>query len=157
MPKRVVTKCPIRTTAADQLDRTVEMNLTDGHAFGPWDLHTRVEFSGPWARWRDEITARWVEAFPGSRPMAAYILGEIEPPTWQHKLPGLRHPMRPIAGVEVRIADRGWHRTYEELVHLDQLGLIDDDEWNRAIERLDREDAHYSERYRSIADEQGNP
>jgi hypothetical protein len=150
MPRRNVNKCPRRGNGKT-LDVTDELNLCDGHAFGPWDFHSRDEFATPWRRWGKEITRRWIEGFPGSRPMAAYILGEITPPTWKHKLPGLRHPMRPISGVEVRIADTGWHKTVEELEHLDRLGLVDDDEWQLAIERLECDDSHYHGRYRSMA------
>lgn len=151
MPRRVVTKCQRRGTPADQLDRCVEMNLTDGHAFGPWDIHTRSEFARPWAVWRDEITRRWVAAFPGSRPLAAYILGEIEPPPWRAEF---RQPMRRIDGVEVRMPGHNYHKQLAELEHLDELGLIDDDEWELAVQRLAGPEATYHGRYRSIADDQ---
>ena len=153
MPRRVVPKCARRNTPADQLDVCVEMNLTDGHAFGPWDLQDRAAFARPWAVWGEEITARWVEGFPGSRPMAAYHLGEIAAPVWK---PGpLLHwrPLRRIEGIDV-VMPGNWHKQLAELVHLDALGLVDDDEWDRAIERLDSADATYHSRYPAISDDQ---
>jgi hypothetical protein len=130
------------------------MNLVDGSAFGVFDIHTRGEFARPWAKWGDEITRRYVAGFPGSRPMAAYILGQLQIPAWQHELPGLRRPLRPIAGLEVAIPDMGWHKLVAELEHLAAIGIVDDDEYDRAVERLARTDATYHGRYVSLADEQ---
>jgi hypothetical protein len=150
MPRRTIAKCNRRNMAPEHLDRMIEWNLCDGDGFGPWDLKTRHQFARPWARWRDEITRRWRAAFPGSRPMAAYILGEIPAPDWQA---GWR-PMRPIDGVTVVLPDTLFHKQLPELDHLDALGLVDDDEWNQAIDRLEAADATYHARYQSIADEQ---
>lgn len=151
MPRRFVNKCPVRGATADQLEAVAEMNLTDGECFGCFDFDTHLEFSRPWSIWREEITRRWIAGFPGSRPMAAYILGEIEPPTWLNKWPILRRPLRPIRGVDVRIADCGWHKTVHELEHLDRLGLVDNEEWNAAVDRLDRRDWRDYTRYVQIA------
>jgi hypothetical protein len=151
MPRRTVSKCVRRNTSDDQLDDTVESNLTCGSCFGHWDLQSRVEFSRPWLRWGEKITRRWIAAFPGSRPMASYILGLIPPPTWQHELPALRHTLRRIAGVDIQIADTAWHKREAELEHLDALGLIDDDEYELALERLAARDATYHGRYQSLA------
>lgn len=153
MPRRVVTKCAKRHTLADQLDHAVECNLVWGECFGPWDLHTRAEFARPWATWGDEITRRWKAAFPGSRPMACYLLGEIAAPAWQPGPPLYWQALRRIEGIHV-VMPGNWHKMYPELVHLDSLGMIDDDEWDRAIERLDSPDATYHGRYKSIYDEQ---
>lgn len=152
MPRRNAPRCPLRGSAADEsLDDTVEANLTGGDCFGHWDLRTRVEFARPWAKWGEEITARWRAAFPGSRPFAAYVLGEITPPSWRHELPALRRPLRKIEGCSVEIADCGWHKTIAELEHLDALGLIDDDEWDAATERFCAPDWSYHGRYQPIA------
>lgn len=153
MPRRPGPKCARRSSPESRLDRTVEMNLVDGSAFGVFDIHTRGEFARPWAKWGDEITRRWIVGFPGSRPMAAYILGEIPAPTWQHKLPGLRRPLRPIAGLEVAIYDMGWHKLAPELEHLAAIGLVDDHEYELAAARLASRDATYHARYASLADE----
>ena len=105
MPRKILGKCSRRGAAGDALDEQVESNLTCGHCFGHWDLRSRVEFARPWAIHGDEITRRWRAAFPGSRPMAMYILGLVEPPTWKHEWPALRHPLRAIEGSSVEIAD----------------------------------------------------
>jgi len=151
MPRRTVQRCTRRSVAAGQLDATIETNLLYGECFGAFDIEQRTEFARPWAAWRDELTARWVEAFPGSRPMAAYLLGEITPPVWQHPLPPFRKPMRPISGIAVSISDTGWHRGLPELDHLVEIGLVDDDEHDLAVERLASLDAIDYRRYRKIA------
>jgi hypothetical protein len=114
MPRRTAPRCPIRGSADETLDQLVEMNLVGGDAFGHWDLKTRVEFARPWAVFGAEITRRWRAAFPGSRPMACYILAEIEPATWKNEWPALRRPLRAIEGCTVEIADCGWHKTDAE-------------------------------------------
>lgn len=153
MPRRVAPRCARRNTPADQLDSTVECNLVWGDCFGPWDLRSRVEFARPWATWGEEITRRWIEGFPGSRPMAAYLLGEIDAPVWTPGPPLYRKPFRRIDGIDV-VMPENWHKQYPELEHLDALGLIDDDEWDRAIERLDSERPTDHRRYRAIHDDQ---
>jgi hypothetical protein len=85
--------------------------------------------------------------------MAAYLLGEIAAPVWKPGPPLHWQPTRSIEGIEV-VMPRNWQRHYPELVHLDQLGLIDDDEWDRAIERLDSSNPTDHQRYRSIYDDQ---
>jgi hypothetical protein len=151
MPARIAPRCPRRGTADDHLDELVEMNLTTGDAFHHWDLRTLAEFARPWSVWGPEITERWVAAFPGSRPMAAYILGEITPPTWRHECPGLRRPLRRIEGCTVSIPDTGWHKTDHELAHLDALGLIDRHERRAALKRLSERDWNRHDRYERLA------
>lgn len=151
MPRRTVTRCTRRTVAADQLDALVEWNLTAGECFGAFDLESRGEFARPWAVWADEITRRWSEAFPGSRPMAVYILGELPAPSWCHRLPGLRRPLRPIRGVDIEMLDVGWHRLLPEAEHLADIGAIDGDEYDRALARLAADDAIDHRRYRPVA------
>jgi hypothetical protein len=153
MPRRILTKCSRRGSAGDALDYLTESNLTCGHCFGHWDLRTRIEFARPWAIHGQEILRRWRVAFPGSRPMAAYILGHVEPPTWTNDWPALRRPLRAIEGCSAAIADCGWHKTADELAHLDALGLIDRKERRLAERRLDERDWYLHSRYRSIASE----
>lgn len=155
MPRRNVTRCPRRGSSAT-IDYIEEVVLTHGHAWGvaAWEelLRSRHAFARAWGRWRDELTARWIAAYPGSRPMAAYVTGEIPAPDLAHELPALRHPV--ILEGTVVIADRGhWHRQVAELEYLDGLGLLDDGEYALAVERLDGPDPVGTHRYRSVADE----
>lgn len=155
MPRRTAPRCR-RRTAAGTLDYTDELVLLHGHAFGvrSWEelLRSRHAFARAWGAWREELTARWRAAYPGSRPMAAYVTGEIPAPDLAHELPALRHPV--ILEGTVVIADRGhWHQYAAELEYLDGLGLVDDDEYALAVERLDGPDPTSVHRYRSVADE----
>jgi hypothetical protein len=153
MPRKILSKCARRGSAGDTLDYLVESNLTCGSCFGHWDLRSRVEFARPWAVFGAEITRRWRAAFPGSRPMAAYVLGQIEPATWKNEWPALRRPLRSIEGCTVEIADMGWHKTEAELRHLDDLGLIDRKERRDAERRLAEPGWSYYDRYVQIATE----
>ena len=150
MPRRTAVKCGRRGCRREELDPLIELALCYGDAFGPWDLRARDDFARPWAAWGDEITARWIAAFPGSRPMAAYVLGDLEPWAWEHELPALRHPLPPIAGVEV-VIDRGGHRREQEVDHLRRLGLLDRRELAAALERLAAPDPTYHGRYSPVA------
>ena len=137
MPRRTAPKCSLRTRATGRISMLEEMSLVWGTTIIPdLEFTTRDQFAKPWAIWGEEVTRRWIDAMPGSRPMAAYILGEIPPATWENEWPAIRHPLRPIAGVDVVIADTAWHTTWNELEHLDDLGLIDDQERDRAHKRL---------------------
>lgn len=151
MPRRTAPRCSRVRIPDGQLDELVETNLCHGDCFGHWDLLRRVDFERPWKIWGEEITRRWVEAFPGSRPFALYVLGAISPPTWRHDLPGLVRPFRRLEGETVAIEDTGWHKLQPELEHLDALGIVDDDEYDRAVERLEGADATYHGRYRPLA------
>jgi hypothetical protein len=135
MPRRTAPTCR-RVSSREMVDATVEINLIRGDCFGFADLTTRAAFAVAWSDWGDELLPRYVAQFPGSRPMACYILGEIEPPTWTNPIPLCRHPFRSIDGGTVRLADTTWHRRRAELEHLDALGLIDDDEREAAVARL---------------------
>jgi len=153
--RRVVSRCA-RRGAPDRIEQVDELVLTVGHAFGvaTWEepLNTHAALLRLWNRWRDEITPRWIEAYPGSRPMAGYLVGEIEPPAWRHELPALRHPIR-IGDRGVVIADRAWHMREEELAHLVDIGVVDADERDLAIERLESAQPADSNRYRALFDD----
>jgi hypothetical protein len=152
MPRRTVQKCG-RRHAGGSLGTTDELCLTQGHAFGvaDWEepLQSPAEFRRLWSRWGAEITRRWIEAYPGSRPIGVYLAGEIEPPAWRHRLATLRHPVR--LGREVAIEDRSWHTGEIELDHLDRLGLIGDEERRQATERLGEPAGGHHGRYRGFA------
>jgi hypothetical protein len=135
MPRRTAPTCRLRSPD-DRIDATVENNVVVGHCFGFADLTSRAAFAVAWDDWGDELLPRYVAQFPGSRPFAMYVLEEIPAPTWANPTPLLRHPFRTIDGGTVRMADTSWHRGRAELEHLDSIGLIDDDEWERAVARL---------------------
>lgn len=138
MPRRTVAKCS-RRHAGEGLDQGDELCLVWGHCFGvaDWErsLQSQAEFSWLWSRWGAELTRRWSQAYPGSRPIGCYLAGEIEPPAWRHENQALRHPVR-VGGVVV-LDDRAWHCQEIELDHLVELGLVDDAEYEAATERLD--------------------
>lgn len=154
MPRRTVQKCS-RRYGGERLDATAEFCLTQGHAFGvrDWEepLQSQTAFRRLWDRWGDEIADRWIEAFPGSRPLGLYLVGKIELPAWQSEYPALRHPV--VIGGEIVIEDRSWHCGEIELDHLDALGLVSASERRLAVDRLSRQDASYFGRYRCLADD----
>jgi hypothetical protein len=157
MPRRSAPKCP-RKGNADTIDETVEFNLTDGHAFGPWDIHTRHEFAREWRKWGDEITRRWIAGFPGSRPFAMYILGLIPPPVFEPEHDDHHpRPLRPIQGLEVEIADTTFHKGERELRHLVELGIVGRREEQLALERLDGYYPTNHLRYKSIYRDRPEP
>lgn len=152
MPRRTVTKCS-RRHAGDRPEETDELCLVWGHCFGvtAWErpLQSQAEFTRLWGRWGAEIARRWIAAYPGSRPLGCYLAGEIEPPAWRHENPVLRHPVS-VGGVVV-LDDRAWHCREMELDHLVELGLVDDDEYEAAIERLDAHEPTPRHRYVGLA------
>lgn len=156
MPRRVVTRCT-RRGAADTIGQLDELLLRSGHAFGvaTWEaaMQSRADYLRLWRRWADEITDRWIDAYPGSRPMAMYVLGELPAPAWRHELPALRQPV--VLAGRVVIEDRGWHGQDIEVEHLASIGQLDDDEHDRAVERLESDDPLGHRRYRPLAD--GSP
>jgi hypothetical protein len=154
MPRRTVTKCS-RRNGGDRLDTTDELVLVWGHAFGvaDWErpLQSRADFMRLWSRWGAELTRRWIEFCPGSRPLGCYLAQEIEPPTWRHELKPLRHPVR-IGGVVV-IEDRAWQGREPELDHLAELGIVAGDELKLAAARLARPAAGCHDQYPLLSDE----
>lgn len=89
-----------------------------------------------WAEWRDTILPKFIAAFPGKRPAAAYIVGEIPLRAIDVDLP-LASPLRQTRCVYVvdREANDGF--TYADLPepyqrdeswHLFDAGVIDEGE-----------------------------
>lgn len=152
MPRRTVQKCT-RRHAGDTISTTDELCLLWGHCFNvrDWEepLQSRADFSRLWSRWGEELTRRWIEAYPGSRPLGMYLVGQIEPADWRHDWPALRCPVR--IGGKVVIEDRAWHGREPELEHLVELGLVDDDEHEAALERLAGPEPTTGRRYESLA------
>jgi len=151
VPRRTVSRCPTRATGADgpRITLPIEENLTAGSCWGFADFRTLAEYQTTWHLFGAEITRRWITAFPGSRPLAAYIVGEITPPDWVHPDPVLRHPLHEITGLTVAI-DTAFHRNQFEFDHLLDLGLIGDAERQLAEERLDSPGATHFARYRPL-------
>lgn len=154
MPRRNISRCS-RRGRPNSIEMIVEFDLCHGHVFGcaGWEIATCREFAKHWQTWGDEITLRWIEAYPGSRPFAMYVLGILPPCRWKHDNPAIRHPLRPIEGCTVSIPDRAWHNTPRELEHLVEIGVVHGDERAAAIERFSGRDPRAPSRYRSIADE----
>lgn len=152
MPRRIVSKCGRRNAGAS-LDPTDELCLSSGHAFGihDWEepLRDPAAFRRLWGQWGAEITSRWIEAFPGSRPIGVYLAGTIETPAWRHSLEALRRPIH--FGGRIAIQDRGWHSGAAELEHLVALGVVDAGERARAIERLGQSTGRDHSRYSRLA------
>ena len=86
-------------------------------------------------------------------PVIRHRLGEIAAPAWKPGPPLHWRPLRRIEGIDV-VMPGNWHKQLAELEHLEGLGLIDDDEWDRAIERLDSSNATDHQRYHAIYDQQ---
>lgn len=153
MPRRTVQKCSRRHAAGDRLDQTDELCLVWGHCFGirDWErpLQSRAEFTRLWSRWGAEISRRWSSVYPGSRAAGCYLAGEIRPPAWQDDNPVFRRPVK-LGGVVV-IPDRCWHCREIELNHLVELGLVDDAEYEAAVERLDGPEPTTGRRYVGLA------
>lgn len=72
-------------------------------------------FEREWKRWREVILPKCAAAFPGRRPAAAYITGELPMRPVQIDMP-LTHPLRDIRSLYV-IGDDGtgfWYRDWPE-------------------------------------------
>jgi hypothetical protein len=90
-----------------------------------------------WRECRDRILPKFIAAFPGRRPAAAYITGEIPLRPMQRPLP-LASSLRHTRCVYVNCGDTGF--TYadlpepyqrDEALHLADVGLVSDDELRR--------------------------
>ena len=130
---------PRRPYASDLaiLDASTEMVLLDGEGWGDSTirLRWREEWCEVWEQWREVILPKVIEHRPGTRPFAAYVVGEIpdrevlvEPPlsvSWFR----LYVPSRDGTGA--------WFHRYpcpymrSEVDHLHELGIVDDDEYRR--------------------------
>jgi hypothetical protein len=141
----------------DILDAEVEEALVRGRGLlgTPPELHTLENWRAMWAKWRDVVLPKVIEYFPGTRPAACYIVGEIEPRPLQVPPPLNNCLFKVYIGSE-----RGggvWFHDYpepyqrDEARHLRDLGIIDDAElkryrrWMRGEDR--REYPHEQGRY----------
>jgi hypothetical protein len=144
---RPVRRIPVAVNQTIGLD--VESNLMWGHFFGIGDIEDFHTLQANWRTFGKAITERWIEAFPGSRPMAAYLCGDIPPWVWENPTESSRHPIRSIRGLQVTL-DTSGHMLEPELEHLEQLGLLTDEEWKAADRRLDDPYPTNLSRYRRL-------
>jgi len=100
-------------------------------------LRELIVWQREWSEWRDTIMPKFNEAFPGRRPAAAYITGEIPQRPLGLPLP-LAHDYRSTRCVYVNCGHDGF--TYSDLPepyqvdearHLLDLGVIEHDEFRR--------------------------
>lgn len=154
MGRRPLNRCR-RRGPREAIPQTVEVDLTLGHCFsvGGWEMMTIRDIAAAWRTWGDEITTRWMAAYPGSRPFAMYTLGLIPPCQWQHANPAVRHPLRRIAGCVVAIPDASWHNTPREAEHLAEIGVVDADEYAAAVARFAGCDPTAPSAYQALADD----
>lgn len=90
-----------------------------------------------WAMYRDRLLPKFIAAFPGKRPAAAYIVGELPLRPMQTELP-LSSKLRHTRCVYVNCGPDGF--TYgdlpepyqrDEARHLHDVGIVDADELRR--------------------------
>lgn len=121
-----------------KLDPILRWQLLWGDYFGIRPTLTRSQTAEAWQRHGHILLEQYMRAYPGSRPMACYILGEVEPLP-PHPKPVLRAPLA-IVGLEELIETTG-HQREEELRHLLRLGVVQAEEEARARHRLEQPDA----------------
>jgi hypothetical protein len=126
----------------------VELDLVAGDAFGVFDIGSREEYVEAWRLHRDAILPAWIASFPGSRPVAAYIDGELPPWKWRHRRHISRRMLRDDLGVQM---DLNGHRTDVELQHLADIGVLDEAEIALAEARLSKPDNDLLSRYQRVA------
>jgi hypothetical protein len=131
--------------AVEILDADTEMLLLDGQGWGGGAssrLRFREEWVELWSRWREVILPKVIRWRPGTRPLAAYIAGEIpereilvEPPTSSSSRWFRLY-------VPTRTGEGRWHYRYPypfqtpEAWHLRSLGIVEEEEDRRYRERL---------------------
>ena len=99
------------------------------------ELRTVEDWQRLWHRWGKVILAKALKAFPGTRPFAAYVVGEIP------ERPVLVEPPLVNGFFKLYVPGRNgigrWHHRYPEPFqqsephYLHDIGLIDDCEWKR--------------------------
>lgn len=98
-------------------------------------LRTQSQWRLAWERWGNVILPKCLDQRPGTRPAALYALGLIPPPPMQQPLPR-NHRFLTVyvdgedgTGVTHVIAREPYQRS--EVLHLRDLGIVDDDEYRR--------------------------
>lgn len=133
----------------DILDSEVEEAFLRGEGLlgTPNELRTLEDWQRLWARWRDTVMPKALEARPGTRPFACYVVGEIEPPPLQAP-PPLSNGFFKLY-IPSEQGDGKWFYRYpepyqrSETLHLQDLGIVDAAEmkrlrrWRRRADRWD--------------------
>lgn len=130
MPRRQPRKCEPKV-GGPSLDRSTELCLTYGHSFGVGELEDPRDWAIAWQRFGGAILRNYIKAFPGSRPAALYLLGEL-PSFGCHPKKILRHLVR----IGDRSMDTSLHRRREELELLTERGIVSLDEARAGEARL---------------------
>ncbi len=139
MPRRTAPKCQRRSASSGEnhplFDQHMECLRTGNpicRIIGGEPLDDPREFRLLWAEYGEEIMEDWREFYPGSRPMACYLLGEVRPVPLQLKNRYFRQPLK--FGNDVAIHDRSWHLTPHEFDYLASVGIVKGAEKRRAFE-----------------------
>ena len=130
-------------SVTETLDPPTQWNLCWGHCFGIRDITSRAHLAEAWRRHGERLMGRYIAAFPGSRPMACYLLGSIRPLP-QPVQSVLRHPLL-IEGCNP--VETAGHQQQAEFDHLIGLGLVDPAEEQQARKRLAQPDAYSPRRF----------
>jgi hypothetical protein len=157
LPQRF-SKRPARRAPDDAgsvLDAKCEESFLWGcGADGPCSaLHTLDDWQRLWGEWREIVLPKAIEYFPGRRPLACYVVGEI-PPRPLQGTPPLSHRWLRLY-VAAANGTGQWHYDYPtpwqecEAAYLWRIGVIDADELRRARK------AKYAQARRDYPWEQG--
>jgi hypothetical protein len=111
------------------------------------ELRTVEDWQRLWHRWGSVILPKALKAFPGTRPFAMYVVGEIP------ERPVLAEPPLVNGYFKLFVPGRNgtgrWHHQYPEPFqqsephYLHDIGLIDDCEWKRHRESQRRGNPPY--------------
>jgi len=99
------------------------------------ELRTVEDWRHWWATWRETMIPKALEHFPGSRPTACYVTGEIplrpvltEPPLSHN---WFRHYIASRNGTGLWLCDYPEPFMQAEVNYLRDLGIVSDDEYRR--------------------------
>ena len=99
------------------------------------ELRTVEDWQRCWEKWRSTIMPKALEHFPGSRPVACYVTGEIpmrpvvvDPPLSHN---WFRHYLPSRNGTGLWLCDYPEPYMQAEVNYLTDLGIVDDEEFRR--------------------------
>ncbi len=99
-------------------------------------LKMQEDWASAWRQWAAVLLPKFIATLPGRRPAAMYVLGIIPPRPVQGAIPAQlasRNIYVPRAdGTGQTFYDLPWPFQRDELSHLIDLGIVDDDEIRRA-------------------------